>query len=366
MAIEAISKFPTHFTVQDPPKPWQKTAKRVVIFVLKIVLFPWALCELAKYVTQRIVMTPLYPAQSRIVKYFEKCLASEALDSHKKEMLEDMISQGFEVKEVVLQKNGVNYSGILAGHKDHIGNGQWIIQATGNCAPIEYAFNRYAERYSQIGFNTLLINGPAVGHSEGQAKPHTMGGAQEIGISYLETAVQAKKIVMAGSSLGGAAMGQAVLQHEFKPNVRYLSVRQMTFDCSSNICAKIIAASFPRLEWLVKKLVQWSCEMDSVAASQRLQELGIKEVIIQSSVREFAEGEIPSVDDFGSDGVIHAEASLAAKLVQQGIVDHKMFIGLRYADHNSESAIFATADAVSQFFKEKDSQDGDEQIESIA
>jgi hypothetical protein len=137
-------------------------------------------------------------------------------------------------------------------------------------------------------------------------------------------------------------MGQAILQHDFKKDVDYLVVRQMTFDTSSNICGKVIGRIFPSLERRVAALVKWAgVEMDSVAASRKLQQLGITEVVVQASSREVKPGTIPAVTDFKTDGPIIAEASLGYRLVKEGITDHKVFHCLPHADHMTDASISA-------------------------
>ncbi|HEV3270374.1 MAG TPA: hypothetical protein VGZ69_07005 [Candidatus Rhabdochlamydia sp.] len=148
-----------------------------------------------------------------------------------------------------------------------------------------------------------MINGPCVGNSQGQATPKSMGDAQQVGISFLEKFVEAKNIVIAGRSLGGAAIGQAILQHEFKKDVNYLVVSQMSFDKASNICGKTISTLSPRLGWFVEKLIQLvGCEMDAVAAAKKLQKLEIVQVVVQASNQEIPSGKLPRLEDFQADG----------------------------------------------------------------
>lgn len=311
----------------------------LVVLTLKVV----AVGALARYILQRIVMLPLYPAQSRIVKFFFPDIAgTHALDLYRKEATDALNQEGYIVRHVALEKKGVRYSGLLIGHSSTINNGKWALQATGNLEPVEHSANDFALIYREMQFNTLVINGPAVGRSKGQATPESMGDAQEVGISFLETALKAKKIVIAGRSLGGAAVGQALLKHTFKEGVNYLVIRQMTFDRASNICAKTVGNIFSILEWPVAKLVQGvGCEMDSVAASRKLQQLGIKEVIVQSSTREMGPDEVPTVNDFHTDGPIHAKASLGHTLVQEKVILNKVFRCLHRAGHMTHDAITA-------------------------
>lgn len=318
-----------------------EAGKYIGATALKRLIYSWGAYTTLRYVIQRIVMLPLFPAQSRIVKsFFAPFAQTRNLDAERIRLSKLLDRQERIVRDVSLEKNGVRYSGLLIGHKNTINNGKWALQATGNLEPIEHAVPNLYSIYEGFEFNMLLINGPSVGRSEGQATPESMGDAQDVGISFMETALKAKQIVIAGRSLGGAAIGQAILKHEFKSDVKYLVVRQMTFDCVSNICSKIIAKKFPSLEWLVAKIIQWSgCEMDSVAASKKLQSLGIKEVIVQASHRQLQAGELPRSADFQTDGPIVANASLGYALVQEEITVNKVFHCLKDAPHMTNEAV---------------------------
>jgi hypothetical protein len=310
-----------------------------------------------QYIAQRFVMFPLYPAQNGLVKAIMPHFETHKLNTDRFKGALSLKSKGFIVRDVNLEKNGIRYSGLLIAHEETIGNRQWVLQATGNAQPIEQGFvdidkqGRYiAEEgaprsnfsfssfYQKQGFNLLLINGPGVGKSEGKATAQSMGDAQQVGISFIETALKANKIVIAGFSLGGAAIGQAILQHAFKGDVKYLVVRQMTFDRVSTICAKIVARASPFLEkFVVKQLIKWTgLEIDSVAASKKLQQLGIQEVIVQrSAVESCQSNSIPCLNQFETDGVIVPEASLGYALVKEGVTEDKVFCPLPEAEHDS-------------------------------
>lgn len=305
-----------------------------------------ALCGgiLFRYILQRIVMIPLFPLQSRIARHFERSWKAQYLNETREVLFNLFDSDNrYIFRDVVLEKNGVRYSGILLGHNTIINNGKWALQATGNAEPVENTIEFAANTYLGQGYNVLMINGPGVGKSEGTATPSTMGDAQEVGISYLETALKAKDIVIAGRSLGGAAIGQAILQHDFKKDgVEYTVVRQMTFDRTSNICGKTVGQLLPGLEWIVSKLVQFAgLEIDSVEASKRLENLGIKEIIVQATNCEVSEGKTPNPKDFQSDGVIEAPASLGYALVKEGVTKNKRFVCLPKEDHNTRASISA-------------------------
>ncbi len=390
--LSPLSSLDVDFSIDN--RTWLDTAAKISKIVLQIVLIPWGLYEFSKYLIQRIIMLPLYPAQSRILNYFNKLSLTIEFDAREKKMDEfekeidkglakgesattverlkkklnvtrgmlseqrrrselpeirkdsakSLIEKGYIVRHVSLGKNGVRYSGMMVRHESTIDNGNWVLQAGGNCERMENFIESYARRYQMLGMSTLMINGPSVGCSEGHATPESMGDAQEVGLSFLEEKLKAKKIVLAGRSLGGAAIAQAILQHNFKSDVSYLAVRQMTFDRVSHICGEFVQKDSPNLGAFVAALAKWSgTEIDSVEASKKLQKLGIHEVIIQSSHRAVPEGELPKKEDFQTDKVIVDKASLGYALINEGITRDKTFICLPDADHNSEDVILAPA-----------------------
>ncbi|MEM7175572.1 MAG: hypothetical protein AAF443_06580 [Chlamydiota bacterium] len=269
------------------------SSSSVYFLVLNALFSPWkTTVALAKYVVQRCIMIPLYLGQSRICQRFYPLLAPKTAAINGYHATQRLQQAGFIVKHVVLERDGIRYSGLLIGHKTTITNGNWALQATGNACPIELIYYRgqtaaecVAHAYFNHAFNTLLINGPSVGRSQGHATPESMGQTQELGIQFLATALKAKSLILAGHSLGGAAIGLAINQHEFKPEITYMVIRQMTFDRASHVCSCFAATYISaKIEHFINWLVRWAgCEMDSVKASKKLKALGICEIIIRAS-----------------------------------------------------------------------------------
>ena len=330
------------FSVNATDKNWKNTAKKILIFSLKIIIFPWGIYKLTKYFFQRIVMMNIYPLQSKIVKKIYD-LTDEKIDELRQTESQKLVDKGFVVRHVFLEKNHVRYSGLLIGHKDTIQNGNWVLQATGNMEPIEFSFPSFAEAYRRVQFNVLLVNGPGAVRSEGVASNYTLGEAQEVGISFLENSINAKKIILAGRSLGGAAISEAIMQHDFKPNIEYMVIRQMTFDSVSNIASKIFKQSFSKkIRRFIKQIIRWTdCEIDSVQASIKVANLNIREIIVQATNKDIRPHETPKKEDFKSDGVIDAHASLAYRLIKYDITANKAFICLKDEEHNSNNPVTA-------------------------
>lgn len=335
------------FSITTPPT-WLNTSKSIALCVLKIVIFPWGLYELNKYTIQRALMAIINPAQNAIAKTTNSRYRPKNLDELRKQIGITTKESPLIYRHVTLQKNGVTYSGLMLGHRDTIQNGKWILEAVGKYQTVEgflhyeltkdlhlpdkHKISSSSEKkpeksvteittdYAKAGFNILLINGPGVGRSQGTATPKTMGEVQELGLTFLETAVQAKKIVLAGFSLGGAAMSEAIIQHTFKKDVEYLSIQKMTFGKLSQLCEEIVKNYFPSIKGLAAPLIRWTgLETNLLAASLKLQELGIPEIIINNGDPQ------KKPHEYGFDTIIPAEATLGRQLELEGITRNKTF-----------------------------------------
>ncbi|HEX2583173.1 MAG TPA: hypothetical protein VHL30_03560, partial [Chlamydiales bacterium] len=144
-------------------------------------------------------------------------------------------------------------------------------------------------------------------------------------IAYLETALKANKIVLAGYSLGGGSIGEAILQHDFdKSKADFLVVRQVTFGKVSEV-AGLYGSRYYIPACLAKHIVRWTgCEMDNVESSRKLARYNIREVIIQGRL----------------DQIIPVPVSLAQSLVHEPL-ENKKFGLLHWANHFSSDAILA-------------------------
>lgn len=268
------------------------------------------------------LMTLLYPVQSPLIKRIWAATNTTRLDEQRSQLASTLAGKGFIVRHLKLNYQDICYSGLLIAHNKTYLNNKWAIQATGMADPIEKHLTEidYVEKYHSIGYNLIMMNGPGVGRSEGQATGQTIGHPQHAALQFLESSMKAKRIVLAGFSLGGAAIAQATLLHTFEPKERqYLIVKQMTFDKISNVVKQF--TSLPGIQFVAKKIAsvieQSSCETSCVEASIKLAQLDIHEVIIQSGTDS---------ENFLDDAMIAKEASLAVRLLSEGITHAKRFI----------------------------------------
>ena len=258
-------------------RTWCDTAKTVALLLLQIVLFPWGLYEAVRWCVQRLVMILQYPAQSWVVKScFAKRFGTERLDELR---LDAGRNPEFIVRHVTLEKDGTKFSGILLAKPETINNGKWVLQVGGNCATAE-GDSYLSQPYQEAGYNTLLVNNPGVGRSEGIATPETIRQCQNTAIAYLKTALKAHRIVLAGYSLGGGGIGQAIEQYDFENSqTDFLVVRQMTFARASEMAGEVVSF-LP--ECFSSCVAHWTdCEMDNVKSSEILSKHNIREIIIQ-------------------------------------------------------------------------------------
>ncbi|MBS0625540.1 MAG: hypothetical protein JSS32_05775 [Verrucomicrobia bacterium] len=259
------------FALASRNQTWQEAAKKIVIVVLQCVFVLWGIYEGLKQLAQIVGMRKIYPAHS-FGKYHVQNLRFVLEQKYQNQ--DKVIA-----RDIVLEKDGVRYSGLIIGKEENLSNQKWALFAVGNYGTIEDAIlmNSHVPCL-RAGYNLLLVNGPSVGMSEmreGRTDPKEIGEVQELGLRFLETALKAKKIVMAGHSLGGGALGGAIENHVFDTdNIEYFAMRMMTFSRLSDIVKKLGGACADWVRWWL------DYEIDSVAASQRLEQLGIHELII--------------------------------------------------------------------------------------
>jgi hypothetical protein len=301
-----------------------------------------------RHVVQRFIMIFLYPAQSNFLKKFFKQLNPKQLNKVRPRL--QNVMNNMWIREITIERNGVRYDGLLIGSPKTLQNGRWILQATGNGCPIEMMADLFGQEYLSADFNVLMINGPSVGRSGGRADVRTIGEAQEAGLRFLETTVNAEQIGIAGHSLGASAIGEAILLHNFRDDISYLVIRQYAFDKTSNVVKKIMG--LPILKQFSKYLVlKADLEMDNILSSRKLEELGIPEVIIQAVDPKKADPKSPlTTKAFISDGIIPAKASLGYRLMKEKVLQNKHFIGVRNGNHNGDEFFVLTRKVLSEYF----------------
>lgn len=226
--------------------------------------------------------------------------------------------KGFLFNTINLHKSGICYVATWISTADTLDNKVWVVNALGVTSAMEENLYRLAKRNLKFGSNTLVINGPAVGMSQGHPTPYQLGAGYEAGLQYLETIVKANHIIMYGHSFGGATMGIAIGMHDFtfglENKIKYLSVSDRTFNSAAKIATQHYASIFEPLVHLV------GFEFEGVAPAKKLIELGIRQIIIHGH----------------NDPVIPKAFSLSKKLHDLKIEANKYFIESDHIPHSGE------------------------------
>lgn len=225
-------------------------------------------------------------------------LSKDELANDETQATQALTSQGFITQKITLYKSGVVYDATIIGHKDTLANGKWVMYALGNFMAMEQVMIDASAKSQLSGANTLLVNGPAVGRSKGFPTRYQKSAGFEAGLQFLEKEVKATHIAFKGISLGGGMMLEAVLAHEFDPNIRYLGISDRTFSSLSDIAAAILGCLITPVFYLS------GTQLDSVSGAEKLKQLNIEHIIIQHTSEQHQE----------NDGVIPDRASLASKL----------------------------------------------------
>lgn len=201
---------------------------------------------------------------------------------------------------------------------------------------LEYAADEFATAHKEMGLNVLLVSGSAANTHNTES---TMVDAQLAGMHYLDNEIKAAQAIFAGRSLGGATVGLAAAKYlsNMKKLSKYLVVRQMSFSTCPRVCAEFVGKMFGldrdhRIKTVVSWVVWWAgLSLDSVAASKRLADLDIHEIIVQAGNKELQGDLVEKIQD---DFVIPKEASLAYAVAHANM-GHKTF----YFDNTSDEGM---------------------------
>ncbi len=267
-------------TLPPQEKSCSETVKKVASFAY----------ESFRCCVERLIMTALYPAQSSVLKEcapiirqcdpeFSDCRTRE-LENYREQLFQDLKPLGFMIQELYLEKDGQRLNGLLIGKTSTFDNQKWVLQAIGSGESIEHGLKIFARTYAEIDYNVLLVNNPGIGKSEGFATPQTIGECQETAIRFLEEHMRAKKIILSGFCIGGAAIGQAILTHPFQQSsVDYLVIDQAAFSSVTEIVAHHEQGCLPKS--FVNRVISWTdLEMDNKLSAEKLTKLGISQAII--------------------------------------------------------------------------------------
>lgn len=334
---------------------------KIIKLILQIVIFPWGIYSVTRYALQRIAMLGICPPQSQFAKWLAPYVyelnkpsgkKAETLNkfllAHKIDnicILNNYSIFPLIIREVVLEKNGERYQGMIVSNLDIVRNGTWAIHAMANQATLESIIEKVGSSYVRNSINVLFINPPSVSLSKGHANLNTIVGSYELGVRFLEEALQAKNIIFSGRSLGAGIIGEVARRHKCLPRCKYLTVRIVPFNRLSDQAMEMFSRYSKIFADAIPSIFRWTqCEIDCVDASRELAKKGIFEIVLQAirpktalserKIRVLVNGSklcaepIRASNQIRDDGVIYPCTSLAQDLLDREILEHKGIYGI--------------------------------------
>lgn len=250
---------------------------------------------------QLYTLCKILQAAAGYIVYKSTHYSIEHLDKKAAPAHEALKEAGFIIEPFDLYRSGTYYSALSIKHQNADPK-KWFINARGINDTMEKSLRKIVERNAKDGYNTLIINGPAVGKSTGWPTPFQLAAGVEAGMQYLEN-LGAKYVVVDGHSWGVGMTSEAALLHDFRTKlarrVHYLFISDRTFDTFLNVATatvarfvdKTTAGYFPDN---LKKIVAWTLsksvyailtiiryDLNCVKGAKKLDELGIKHLVIQ-------------------------------------------------------------------------------------
>lgn len=243
-------------------------------------------------------------------------------DNRRFEQFKTLENAEYVCKRITLNKSGINYDAFAIEHNDPKirQNNHWVVIAGGNGWIGEGCIGLCIDEFSKNNLNILYVNGPGVGRSSGFPTRYSIGAGQEAALQFLENVVKAKKIILYGTSLGGGAQAEAILNHkEFKKDIDYMVWSDRSFDTLSNAASGMITRLLKPLFFVL------GIELDGVKGAKKLEQLNISHIITQNNDQNPQEENILSlnkeIESTGTDDIIPNNASLFVGLQKAGLKD---------------------------------------------
>lgn len=291
---EPLCAKETIYNIETESKVW-----RVVRFILSIIIFPVGLYwYIHSLVGRRIVIATNpekmgYPAN--IADQWRESLNLES---------------SWKIKRLAIKVDGFKIDAAIIGQPTTFSNGKWLMSANGNGEFYEQKLNSYTFKrlLSSLGANGIVFNYPGVGASEGLPTRKALQNAYLAILKFLEDqkkGLAAKEIFAVDRSLGGAVSAEALAQHTFKNNIRYVFWKRQTFGYLPDIISRL---THPILG-LVARILNWG--MAPAAASTSLP---VNQIIAQTAKVNAYTDVSDQKDLIDDDGVIQASESLGKQL----------------------------------------------------
>jgi hypothetical protein len=156
---------------------------------------------------------------------------------------------------------------------------------------------RYLLRSLQT--NCLIVNYPNTAQSKGPRNKELAIRAYQVALHVLENIIQANQIILWGFSLGGGTQAEALKNHVFNANIRYVKIDMQTFSSLSTEATSLCHLG------IGKAIVNSGWEMSPLSTARILT---IPQIVLNRA---------NNLGQAISDGVIPATASLIFALQQQ-------------------------------------------------
>lgn len=288
---------------------------RAVKDIFSIIIFPIGLCRLLHRLVGKIVV----PASTPVFLGYSS--------NHANENRKDVdLTGSWKVKRISVRVDGYTIDAAILGKESTLGNGRWVLASNGNAEFYEEKLRSHSFKHilSKLDGNAIVFNYPGVGSSSGMPNRKAMAKAYRAMLSFLEdqnNGIGAKEIIGYGHSIGGGVQGDALRSHQLKQDVKYVFVKSRTF---SSVSSVISHSTFWPLG-LFAKIFGWN--ISSVKSSKSLE---APEIILQTASVSDYEDILKHPEKIVHDKVIPGEASLAKKLLEDGMefAGKKCFMGI--------------------------------------
>ena len=300
-AVESVSYSKTAKLTQD-----QRIKQ-----LLKFIIFPDVLHRTLHYLAAKIIFLP--SASTLISKTNLQTLANQR-------SFNLTSNDNFSYKRIKIESDGNMLDVVIAVNREAgINPKRWTLFSNGNGEFYENKAvqDNYTGLMTKFKSNGIFFNYPGVGASTGAPSRQAMKRAYEAVLEFLESedGIGAKEIIGYGHSIGAAVQAEALANHTFSDQKKYVFIKSRTFSSMS-----ALAASYFKPLGLLVKLVGWDLEVAKNSAKLKQHEF-----ILQTTKKDKKEQKSTPT----SDGLISRTGSLAYKLLKEKKEwDNKMTCGV--------------------------------------
>lgn len=244
--------------------------------------------------------------------------------------ISNLNQRGYFTQRRSIYVNGKLIDVLIVGKEGRLKQGRWILNSLPNMDFLENAItdDTHLNRMRALRANAVFFNYPGVGCSQGEPNQSDMIASYRAVLKMLETNLDAKKILMWGTSIGGGVQGAALENYEFKDGVVYLSIQDQTFSALDQVTDDLIeeASSSGKVHpiwdslipnafsrWVSNRIKNSGWSLETLSSAIQLERLGIRQIVLQNTREPMPH--IGSSDDIVGDGIISARRSLAGNLL---------------------------------------------------